>query len=164
MAIWQRLVIVLMLAVVSLLGACSGPGTNEPKKSEVLQLVTDYKRVQMEFPDFRQVPAEEDILESARVFFTDAGYEKQMVDRSLLYYAYLAKTIKRNIELVEVTVEKMDSEKFDYAYKATIAVSDEHGESIGEHTVSGQVKLVPVDGSWRIDEEWSRQLRATRFE
>jgi hypothetical protein len=154
-------VIFIALAILTLT-ACSGsPG---PQEKEVLKLLTNYKKMQMEVTDYRQKPDYEETLEEARAFFTEKGLEERAIDGQLFLYKKLAYSNKRNIELGEITLEEMDSEKFDYAYKVTIRSINEQGDVVHEHQVSGQIKLVKRDGSWLIDKEWSRVPRAAFFE
>lgn len=155
-------IIMLFAIMIVTLTACSEPPGRQ--EQEALKLLTAYKKAQMEVTDYRQVPEFEEILNATESFLTETEFEKQAINRSLTLYKEMAKLHERNIELGEISLEKMDSEVFDYAYELTLRITNDQGELLGEHQVPGQIKLVEQDGNWLIGKEWSRMLGLSKFE
>ncbi|GMB08737.1 hypothetical protein EDD69_104252 [Thermolongibacillus altinsuensis] len=129
-------------------------GCSQSQEDEPKEVAKQFITAKYQIDDYENIP---DIAKNAEKYLTPEQLKRFRTNREGYMAQDVAKDLKVNIEVKDISLEEKKKEKnrVMYDYNVTILLKDQNGNEVHSVHKTGQITLINSDEKWLVDHDWS---------
>jgi hypothetical protein len=133
-------------------------GCSQSQKDDAKEVAKQFITTTYQIDDYENIP---DIDKNVEKYLTPKQMERFKANREGSKAPDIAKDLKVNIEVKNISLEEKKQEKNRvlYNYNVSILLKDKNGKEVYAAQKKGQITLVNINNKWLVDNEWSEPIK-----